>query len=432
MGGGSLPRCSGTAGWSGLTILAIGTILVVGSREDLARDAALNGEHLRVVGKGRCGLSPPFFGMGGRPRSSRKHTGAILALLVSVALSRWSATSAEGGLYSSVTDRFGVDVRLETGHITDYDVGTLNIGWYSDWSTNLDPPRPGGVEYAQLVWVTEGVVSPATADLGAIVDANPGALWLIGNEPECIWQGRNSPQQYAEAYYRVHTFITGRDPTARIAIGGVVQPTPLRLKWLDQVLEHYQANYGQRMPVDVWNIHNMILPEVRGEWGCDIPVGLNEDVGRRYDVDDNDSLDIFQQHVLDFRRWMMEQGERDKPLIITEYGVLMPVSHGLTVERVNAFMDGTFDYLLSARDQDMGCSADEYRLVQRWMWFSLNDQPYVPETGEGFNGALFDYQHSQYPGVLTEYGVNFQRYTRALLNVRRTIYLPAVAVRFGR
>jgi hypothetical protein len=132
-------------------------------------------------------------------------------------------------------------------------------------------------------------------------------------------------------------------------------------------------------------------------------------------MEDHDNMDIFVQHIVDFRTWMRNRGQRDKPLILTEFGVLMPVQYGFPPYRVNAFMTATFDYLLSARDDQLGYPADENRLVQRWLWFSLNDRPWDPDTGAGFNGALFDYRHSEYPGVLTEYGAHFRAYTDALL-----------------
>ncbi|MBC7262692.1 MAG: hypothetical protein H5T63_11855, partial [Chloroflexi bacterium] len=167
-------------------------------------------------------------------------------------------------------------------------------------------------------------------------------------------------------------------------------------------------------PVDVWNIHNMILQELQGDWGCGIPRGLSETQGRLYGIADNDNIEIFKQHIIDFRTWMRDRGQRDKPLIISEYGVIMPAEYGFPPERVNAYMNATFDYLLTARDDNLGYPADENRLVQRWLWFSLNDRPYSPETG-GFNGALFDHRYPRYPGVLTPMGLNFKRYTDALL-----------------
>ena len=335
--------------------------------------------------------------------------GSLAVLLLFAGLV--AGASAQG---PGPTWRFGADMVREFGRITDYDVASLGLAWYSDWGTSREPLRPGGIEYAQLVGVSGGVLSPPAAQLAALVDANPGALWLIGNEPECIWQGNSTPEQYAVAYHQAYTLIKSRDPTARVAIGGVVQPTPLRLEWLDRALAHYQSTYGQPMPVDVWNVHNMILQEERGSWGCEIPRGLSATSGRLYTVADNDNLEIFKQHVVDFRVWMRARGQRDKPLIITEYGVLMPVAYGFTPDRVSRYMVGTFDYLLTARDPELGCPADGGRLVQRWLWNSLNDQPWDPQTGKGFNGALFDYRYPAFPGLLTPVGVRLREYTAAL------------------
>jgi hypothetical protein len=323
-------------------------------------------------------------------------------------------SAAQGPLYALPTDRFGVGLEPRLGAITDYDVASLHVGWYSDWRTHLSPDRPGGIEYAQLIWVQEGTFSPGLDELRKIVAYNPGSLWMIGNEPECIWQGNNTPQQYAAAYHELYMFIKELDATAKVAIGGVVQPTPLRLEWLDCVLDHYQTSYGQEMPVDVWNIHVQILQEVQGGWGCEIPRGLSQTKGRLYGIDDNDSIEIFKQLILEFRTWMRARGQRAKPLMISEYGVLFPPEYGYTPERVNAFMNESFDYLLSARDADLGCPDDQHRLVQRWLWYSLNDQPWDAETGKGFNGALFERQDPPQPAVITPVGTNFRNYMQAL------------------
>lgn len=337
--------------------------------------------------------------------------GLLGGLLLATAL---QTARADGPLYAHPLERFGFDMTREFGLVTDYDVSSLRARWYSDWGTRESPLRPGGIEFAQVIRVPGGVLSPPLAQLDAAIAANPGSLWIIGNEPECIWQDNCTPEQYAAAYHQAHAYIKTRDPSAKVAIGGVVQPTPLRLQWLDRVLAHYQAAYGVPMPVDVWNIHNMILQELKGSWGCEIPKGLGETAGRLYTIGDNDNIAIFRQHIIDFRVWMRERGQRDKPLIITEYGVLMPVQYGFTPERVSAYLQASFDYLLTARDEDLGCPADGNRLVQRWLWNSLNDQPWNPTTGRGFNGALFDYRYPTYPGVITPVGERFRAYTGKL------------------
>ena len=87
------------------------------------------------------------------------------------------------------------------------------------------------------------------------MDLYRGSTWLIGNEPDGIWQDNVYPGEYARIYHDVHSFIKSRDPTSRIAPGGIVQATPLRLEYLNRVLDAYAARYGGPMPVDFWTLH---------------------------------------------------------------------------------------------------------------------------------------------------------------------------------
>ncbi len=206
--------------------------------------------------------------------------------------------------------------------------------------------------------------------------ANPGALWLIGNEPDIEWQDNSTPEQYAHTYGILHAAIKQADPTARVAIGGVSQPTPLRLAYLDRVLAAYKAQYGTDMPVDVWNIHAFILREERNSWGVGIPPGMNVDKGTLREIDDHADMAIFKQQIVDFRRWMTERGQRDKPLIVSEYSILMPEDYGFSSDVVSKFMKESFDYLLTAKDAALGYSADGNRLVQAFCWFSTADKVY--------------------------------------------------------
>lgn len=333
----------------------------------------------------------------------------LSAFLLLIAL--WAPPSVTCAQAPSPIQRFGVDMTREYGDLTDYDIARLHIALYADWGVNAAAPVPGGIEYVPVIRVRNGVPSPSLSELGPLVDANLGRLWIVGNEPENIWQDNCTPAMYAAVYHDVYTMIKDRDSTAQVAVGGVTQPTPLRLQWLDAVLQQYLDSYGEPMPVDVWTIHTMILQELKGSWGCEIPRGLAATSGRLYTVAENDSIRIFRQHIVDMRVWMRDRGYRNTPLINSEYGVLMPVEYGFTAERVNAFMNASFDYMLTARDDDLGYPADGNRLVQRWLWNSLNDQPYNPATGRGFNGALFDYQTRQ----ITAVGLNYAAYTSDLL-----------------
>jgi len=359
-----------------------------------------------------------------------------LCLAISIIV-LWAAASdraATTPLYT-VQERFGVGVAREYGDITDYDVGSLHIGWYMDWSYRADPPHPEGIEYVQLVRVRPEWFPPNWTTLGEAVRANPGSLWLIGNEPDASpgIMDCQAPETYATAYHDVYTFIKAQDPTARVGPGGVIEPTPLRLRYLDMVLAAYQSQYGMPLPADVWTTHVQILQERRNDWGAGIPQGIPDDTGRLYSIQDNADPDIFAQLVREMRTWMAQRGLRDKPLIISEYGVLMPslylcycYDYAIGNAMVINFMTRSFDFLLTATDPDIGYPADDNRLVQRWSWYSLNDKPYdEPPYGQGYNGGLFDWRYPQYPGVLSIFGQAFKSYTSHLLMPQRS-YFPTV------
>jgi len=304
--------------------------------------------------------------------------------------------------------RFGVGA---TSGIGDYEINSLSIGWYLNFRVTSTPDTPGGITYMPVIRLTQtGVLSythtPDDAGLEAFLAAYPGSVWLVGNEPDRRdFQDDLEPDVYAMAYGDLYHFIKSRDPTARVAAGGIVQPTPLRMAYLDAVLSAYESQYGVSMPVDVWNIHAYILREQSCQcdptacWGAGIPPGSDACYGELYEIEDNDNIQIFKQNIINFRAWMSERGYQDVPLIITEFGVQMWSDLGFPPARVNAFMDEAFDFLLTASDPATGYPADDYRLVQRWAWYSLSDKT--------FNGWLFDPATKQRSTM----GDNFAVYT---------------------
>lgn len=348
---------------------------------------------------------------------------AILTVLCSTQLWKGSATaesttqqssnSTSTTLYPSPHQRFGYMIPHywnEPQKFALHRVEQLHAGWHSSYYPIKVPPSGPGMEYVQMIRVGEKDYNPATfaTKLAPIVDANPGSLWLIGNEQDRLqYQDSRTPEDYAEIYHTLYTFLKQRDPSCKIAIGGIVQPTPLRLEYLDRVLTHYRQKYGTMIPVDVWNIHNMILNEQRTGWGAGIPVGITAEEGVRRAVTDTDSIEIFKEQLVDFRQWMANQGERNKPLIISEYGILMPSSYGFPPESVAAFMNATFDYMLSATDENLGYPEDGNRLVQRWAWYSLNEYAFEVNHIVGSNGNLFDPESYQ----ITFVGRAYQKYT---------------------
>jgi hypothetical protein len=218
---------------------------------------------------------------------------------------------------------------------------------------------------------------------------------MVGNEPDrVISQGDTMPDMYAQIYYDTYHFIKGIDPTAKVAIGAVVQPTPIRLRYLDLVLTEYRTRYGSSMPVDVWNTHLYIIAEERGKPGADIPPGIDESTGRLYTAQDHLDISVFMSLVAELRTWMKERGYQDKPLIITEFGALLPLWYlddfGFTQDDINTFIADTISYMNSTTVVNLGYPADDYRLVQQAALYSLdNDSVFDSLSAAQAAGNLF-------------------------------------------
>lgn len=323
------------------------------------------------------------------------------ALLFMLFLSVTGHSTAQTCLpYPSPNNRIGFNVDADSGNgIDQYDVAHLKAHWYLDYSYHITPSHPANMQFAQILR-TGLWHSPAfTRTVSATITANPGAFWIIGNEPDRAGQDGLIPADYASFYHDVYTFIKQRDATSRVAVGAVVEGTPLRLHYLSIVLDEYQKQYGVPLPTDVWTLHGFILPECNkaGCWGASIPPGMDAfaSEGMQYTIADHNNLAIFEQHILAFRQWMADHGYHDKPLIVSEYGILLSPLHGFPYPTVKSFMLATFDYFLNTTDSTLGYPADENRLVQRWSWFSLNSAAYDVNTGLGFNGNLFDRNSKQ-------------------------------------
>jgi len=358
-------------------------------------------------------LRPPAFG----PRT---------ILLAALALLCVASQAAAGtpSLYCSQNERLGFDVDES---IIPYDVGQLHAGWYVQYPPIAgEAPHTAGLDYAQVISVCDDAYrqcahpySPRGATLAGMVAANPGALWLVGNEPDCPYLDNSGPERYAAIYHDVYQELKRLDATAQVAIGGVVQATPLRLRWLERVWQEYQRCYGQPMPVDVWNVHAFVLREDRKGWGCGIPPGLPDDYGELREINDLDRMDLFAEQIVRFRQWMADHGQRDKPLIVTEYGILFNEELGYGYERMRDFMLATFDYFLTATDPAIGYAADGNRLVQRWAWFVLDRN--VFEWGT-YWGSLFDPQ----TGQITALGQEFGNYAAPLVTPYVDLFLQEV------
>ncbi len=328
----------------------------------------------------------------------------VLTIVIGIVVALWTNTVAsaphietqQSGL---VLGRFGFGwTRKVTDALARGWPAYLNAGWYWDWgatgATQLPP-----LQYMQTVHLKPVLsntiqvgytASPTGTTLLNAIARQPGAIWLIGNEPDCNAMNNMRSEWYARAYYDMYHLIKGADPTAKIAAGNIVQPTPLRLKYLDRVLAEYQTRYGEPLPADVWSIHSYILcetcyPNNPGQpfaWGaCYVPDWPSQDLskdngGTFYSVYDHWNINIYTSRIETFRQWMYDNGYRNHPLVVPEYGILFYdglVYGGAAYDaKSREFMYIGFDWMQNARDPILGYRMDDDRLVQQWAWFSLD------------------------------------------------------------
>ncbi len=304
-------------------------------------------------------------------------------------------------VYSSQSWRFGIGV--PDAAASPRWLRVLGAGWYLNWRTAPNPVLPKEVAYWQMVRMGSGGFWPPAEEIAAVARDTPGLTWLVGNEPDVTAQDNVTPEQYAENYHAIYRALKDADPTSRVGAGGITQVSPLRLAYLDRVLAHYQTTYGEPLPADFWNVHTYILPEQRGAWGAGIPPGFDQLSGQLSEVNNHDDLTLLQAQIRDFRRWMAANGYGRLPLVVTEYGILIPADYGFPPETVIAFMQGTFQFFLTATDPVLGDPTDGGRLVQRWAWFSLAYDQFPA-------GDLVD----KHTGQLTPVGRAYREFVAAL------------------
>ena len=278
----------------------------------------------------------------------------------------------------------------------------LGAGWYVDWQAGESYGEYP--EYWRMVRTTSQGFDPPLAELQALVEEHPGQVWVIGNEPDVIWQDNLSPEDYARAYGQLYDTIKSVDPTALVATGGISQATPLRFQYLERVLQEYQNIYASPMPVDWWTVHGYVLREEHNSWGVEIPPGIQAEGGILYEISDHGRIDYFEKQLRDFRVWMAGNGYQNTPLALTEFGILMPSEYGYPPEVVAEYLRETFHLLETLRDESTGYPSDDYRLVQRWAWYSLASSTFAVA-----NLANLE------TGMLTPAGDAFREFTMSVM-----------------
>ena len=328
------------------------------------------------------------------------------------------------------TCHFGIAV---VNSVNDYDLSTLGVGSYLDWSRLRNSSVPANIDYYNVLNVGDINYAAIKAQLPGLLMSNPGATWLIGNEPdaEVTYQDHVSAETYGERFFELATIIRQNDPKAKIGFGTVIQLTPIRIFYLTKALNRLVQLAGSAVQahalIDVYAVHGFNLNEqplydANGKnisWGAGVPIGYDPatwpapeviriDLGETYKTYD---INIFKSRVINFRQWMKDEGEQNKPLWITEFGSLFPSIGNIYLQvsdlQTANFMDQTYDFMLGEKDPQLGFNDDDNRLVQKWTWYSLDQYRNV------FGGSLFDPLTHQ----LTPVGERFMQYEPSLAAV---------------
>ena len=320
---------------------------------------------------------------------------------------------------------FGLTVPSGPSGEDGYDLSILGIDTYLDWGNSYkNSAVADNIQYIRVINVSDAEFDSNLRSLPPRLKAYPGAVWLIGNEPdaEVKVQDNITAKSYADRFYAMATLIRSKDSTAKIGFATILQPTPVRIQYLNRVIARLtELENGDRAAVlglfDIYSIHAFSLPEdplydsqgnLLGTWGAGVPLGYdpNDPTWPPYyhwrDNGDVIDINIFSSRVTAFRQWMDNLGplERAKPLWITEYGSVFPVRLGVSELTSALYMEQTFNFLLGAKDPNLGDPNDNNFLVQKWMWYSLNGPVY------NFGGSLYDPLTHQ----LTEVGSHFINY----------------------
>jgi len=167
-----------------------------------------------------------------------------------------------------------------------------------------------------------------------------GTTFMIGNE--IGYSGvQYSSEQYATNYHNCYQIIKSINPSYKLATVAMPAYGGSYLTYIEQFRESYNNQYGTYPDIGAYRFH--------------VYTGYNS----------------LTRWVTEMRTKMKEWGDQDKDLIISE----SCVRDGTIQDNIN-YLNAAFDYVTTAKDTNIGKPNDDYRLVQKFAWFSLNSGIY--------------------------------------------------------
>jgi hypothetical protein len=323
--------------------------------------------------------------------------------------------------------RFGITVAnwafmknyVPNESVARYDLPLVGVGYYLDWSFNRNASVPGYINFTHVLNVRDDLFAPTLASLPSLVTTYPGAIWIIGNEPDSpVDQDNTTAETYADRFYAYATYIKAHDANARVSFGTITMATKTRMRFMDYAWAQLVKDAGSEAAasnlIDIWTPHGFILNEQEGSWGAGIPPAIstavhNEYVSLQEPIGGSDiySFAKFTERIIRYRTWLKAHNQQNKPMWLTEFGNLLPPYNSPGGNSATApdpitpnFIKQTFDWMYSYKDATIGNPNDGNRLTQKWFWYSLND------LVTHFGGTLID----PVTRVVTASGIAFETY----------------------
>ncbi|OGQ92285.1 MAG: hypothetical protein A2284_03595 [Deltaproteobacteria bacterium RIFOXYA12_FULL_61_11] len=212
--------------------------------------------------------------------------------------------------------------------------------WYDWFNAGHDPDiAPNSCTWSIEQYRAGGDGLVDRSGCAAWLGANPGKVWLIGNEPNGPYSiGGNglTPEEYAGMYHQVEQFLRATDQGAKIGVAGwagSLCETGLRDYVVAAVESHFQ-HFGPMTP-DYWTLHIYT-------WSSDITACRG-------------ALECHRQLLADWRARGLVGGTAETWITETAWSGNDQRRIGET--EMKAFMTNWFSYLRTQPD------------VTRWFWW---------------------------------------------------------------